>query len=143
MGASEDLKSSTSQAKENYIVMTGYKNRTAVEWASKLYVRDSREPLVIRFLENVSLRIQCWSHQTLDPYLDGNQSDQIGLLLKVHGNKFVAQIVDNYLGYFEKHHKSVKAIMASVWATLGNLLFQHLVIVMATPSLDLKPLDMY
>ena len=42
----------------------------------------------------------------------------------------VAQIFDNYLGYFQKHKLLEKTAMATFWATfekIGYFLFQHLV----------------
>ena len=52
-----------------------------------------------------------------------DQCDQIGRFWKLLVTKFlskVAQIIGNFLGYFEKSHSFVKNYAATSWVTFGN-----------------------
>ena len=53
------------------------------------------------------------------------QCDEIGQFLKFSAIKFrskVAQIISNFLGYFEKPHSYIKTAVATSRVTFGNIL---------------------
>ena len=54
------------------------------------------------------------------------QCDQIGRFLKFLTTKFQAkeaQMIGNFLGYFEKPHCDLKTALATFWATLRKTLW--------------------
>ena len=53
----------------------------------------------------------------------GDECDQIGRVLKFLETTFLAkeaQMIGNFLGYFEKPHSYVKTALATFWATFGK-----------------------
>ena len=52
------------------------------------------------------------------------QCDQIGRFFKLQGDKKstkVAQVIGNFLGYFEKSHSCVSTAASSFWVTFGKI----------------------
>ena len=52
------------------------------------------------------------------------QCDQIGQFLKLSATKFLAkeaQMIGNFLGYFDKSHSNVKTALTTFWATFGKI----------------------